>query len=140
MPPNKKGFRPQPKATATLKFSDGDYEGAEVVCRASGVSMAVYFQLSAGLDSEEQMRNVFQLFGDTILISWNVEDQDGNPRPANGESLLVEDSDFVLAIISAWLDAFVEVSVPLAGASDSGAEALPERSIPMAVLSGSLLN
>ena len=136
----KKGFRPKPKATATLKFSDGDYEGAEVVCRASGVPMATYFQMRAGLDSEEQVRDVFQLFGDTILLRWNVEDQDGNPRPANGESLLAEDSDFVMAIIAAWLDARVGVNAPLAGASDSGAEALPGRPIPMAAVSGSLLN
>lgn len=136
----KKGFRPKPNSTATLKFSDGDYEGAEVVCRAGGVPLGTYFQMRAGMDSEEQVRDVFQLFGDTILISWNVEDQDGNPRPPNGQSLLAEDSDFVMAIISAWLSSQVGVSAPLDGASNSGAEALPERPIPMAALSGSLLN
>lgn len=139
MPPNKKGFRPKPKATATLKFTDGDYEGAEVVCALRG-SMGLYLDMLASTGETAVQAALLERFGNEVLISWNLLGSNDQPLPADGFGMLAVDADFAQSVVSAWIDASVGVPAPLDGESSSGGEALPERSIPMETLSGSPAN
>jgi len=68
------------------------------------------------------------------LVSWNVEDEEGEPVPPTLDSIFAEDLGFVLAVIKAWMDAIAGVSGPLAPSLPAG-EPSPEASIPMESLS-----
>lgn len=71
------------------------------------------------------------------LLSWNLEDEDGQPVPATSEGVLQQDKDLMIAICTAWLDALRGVSGPLEQTSPDGGPSL-EASIPMDVPSESL--
>src|SRR4051812_18980681 len=114
-----KGFRPPAKRTATLKFVDGDYAGAVVVCRVTG-SVGLLLSLMRVTNEVEVSAEMFQDFGDQVLEEWNLIGADGKPEAANGKGMLRIDENFAAAIISAWLDARASVPAPLAVASLSG--------------------
>lgn len=61
----------------------------------------------------ELVKHMLTVFSDT-LISWNAETEDGDPIPATYESLCKQDlTDFVMPIISAWLDAIIGSKPPV---------------------------
>lgn len=117
-PDFEKGFRPPPKRTATLKFTDGDYAGAEVVCSLGG-SVDLVLALSAGTGGVEGMAALLDRFGREVLLSWNIKDDDG-PVPPSGAGLRSQDLDFSQAVVSAWLDAKAGVDGPLGPESSNG--------------------
>ena len=126
------GFYPKPKGTAVLKFLDGDYEGAVVECSLSA-SINTYLELTKGVATKEELRDLFQMFGDEILISWNVVDRSGGPRPPTGEGMNLVDLNFAQSVISAWAEAIAGVSAPL-DAPSGEEDTSPVESIPMEVL------
>lgn len=143
--PQSAGFRPQPNATATLKFS-GDYEGAVIECSLDA-SVDFYLELvRSGPEAETQEQSFertarrLQRFGDELLLEWNYVDNNGEPVPATGAGILQAPAAFSSAILEAWIEAKVGVSAPLDDESNSSGAALPERSIPMETLSGSRQN
>lgn len=102
-----KGFRP-PRRTATLTFDEGhDYHGAEVECRLD-VPMGLVFEFD-NLSPLEAMRR----FGAEIVISWNLESDDGKPIPPTADGLLTQSPDFGLALLEAWKEAAAGVPTPL---------------------------
>tara|TARA_R100000655_G_scaffold8431_1_gene22026 strand:- start:3182 stop:3544 length:363 start_codon:yes stop_codon:yes gene_type:complete len=87
-----------PKREIVLEF-EGDYEAARVICRGSvPISTFLTFQ-NIDEDIEEGMRR----FGDTVLLEWDLEDDDG-PIPATGEGMLRLPPDLATAIFSNWSD------------------------------------
>lgn len=115
-----------PAKTYRLVFEDEDYAGAEVRCRSTSIG-----RLNEIASSTEAMR----LFGDEILIDWNLT-ENGEPVPATGEGMVRVPVEFGRAILNAWTQALVGISGPLGGPSSNGAgSAVPE--IPMVILSES---
>ncbi len=81
----------------------------------------------------ESVRNMITTFSD-VLVSWNVEDEDGTPLDCTADVLYEQDLvEFVMPIIDAWLNAITGVSRPLEpGSSDIDKEL--EATIPMTPL------
>lgn len=143
------GFTPVRK-TFRLQFTDEDMAGLEVVMRRGSMDGFVKIAKMAGLDTGrlkatdpatlkviDELLDVFS----AALVSWNVEDDDGNPVPATREGVGTQDDDFVLEIIRAWVEARASVSLPLGQPSNGGATTDPDQllmvGIPMEALSES---
>jgi hypothetical protein len=71
------------------------------------------------------------------LVSWNAEDEDGQPIPADMGGIRSQDLDFNMKIINAWTDAIAGVKAPLPQTSADGQPSV-EASIPMDVPSALL--
>lgn len=71
---------------------------------------------------------------ETAILSWNFEDEDGNPVPV--ENFRKEDATMLLAIVSAWTEVVGDVPTPLPMNSSDG-EKSAEALIPMEIPSSS---
>jgi len=124
-----------------LEFEDPSFEGLEV--KAAVPSLGAFMDVMAAADEQEaattgvQMRDaanaLLELFA-PVLVSWNLEDTDGNPIPTTVDGLRSQDMALVTSIVTAWRRGMSEVSGPLDETSTDGAPH-PEASIPMDVLS-----
>jgi len=114
-----KGFR-IPKRTARLLFSDTQYEGAEVVVRLD-VPIAGFVEIQDLIASESQLQ-VFRVFGDKVLDSWNLQRDDGTPIPADGEGMNSISMDLGNVILSEWAEIATQVPPPLEGNSNNGVQ------------------
>lgn len=112
-----------------------DFEGLEV--RAKSMELGRFLDLIPLLDaggfSKETLDKVFGDFSD-VLLSWNVEEDDGTPTPTTVEGLYSLDLPEAIAIIEGWRDAIMGVAAPLEESSHDG-ELSPAVSIPMESLS-----
>jgi hypothetical protein len=133
------GYRRQ-RTTYRLKFEDPAMEGLEVVARSASVQTLLTITSLADAATENPetkvVHEVLALFGDS-LVSWNLEDGDGTPVPADVMGLAGQDMDFVLAVIMAWVQAVSQVRAPLPAASGIGPQPAPEASLPMEPLPSS---
>lgn len=97
--------------------------------------------VETGLTSEhlaeaaEAMRNLKAMFAEH-LVAWNLEGDDDVPVPATPESVQAQDDEFVLDLITAWMEAVGGVSDPKEP-SLNGGKPFPVASIPMEPLSPS---
>lgn len=68
------------------------------------------------------------------LVSWNLEEDDGTPVPADYHGLMSQDIDFAIELVMAWLDGVLGTPGPLEPSSNDG---MPPAgvSIPMETLS-----
>ena len=103
------GFR-IPIRTGRLIFN-GDWLGAEVVVRLD-VPVQVFMQIQDLVASEQQLR-VFELFGDKVVQSWNLQDEDGLPVEATGRGMGEVPIQLANLIISQWVEVATQPSVPL---------------------------
>lgn len=135
------GYR---KTTRRLEISLKDHKvyGQDTECPvayARGKSLDEYLVLEGFSDAPEDdgrsaLVRQLEEFGDS-LISWNLEDEQGNPLPCNRASLFAIDNDLALALATEWLAVLGgKVSGPLPESSPSG-EPSPVASIPMEALS-----
>lgn len=133
------GYRREPKLYR-LRFEDPSMEGFECLCRSVSIERFMALTgLAGGTDLARQAEGAMEMFGifAEALVSWNLEDEDGEKVPATLEGVRAQDLDFMLPIIVAWQEAIAAVAPPLPSSSNGGATSL-ERSIPMAPLSPSL--
>jgi hypothetical protein len=125
--PASAGFR-RPAKVYKLRFEDDDMAGLEV--RARSVPLGQFLELGAVADatsglapvSSEQFGAIRDLFAGfaAALVEWNLEDETGQPVPATLEGVLAQDFEFMLAIVTAWMDAIAGVSAPLPSSSSRG--------------------
>ncbi len=134
------GYKP-PRTLYKLDFSQTEHAGLEVTTRS--VSVDTMLTIAAGADELDEttpdlakVRDVFGRFA-RVLVSWNVEDDDGRPVPPTADGLLAHDFGFVMAVITAWLTAMTQAPPPLPGGSPSGATS-GEASLDLASASRSL--
>jgi hypothetical protein len=94
------GFRPK-RAPFKLDFTGTEYEGLEITVRP--VPMSVMLDTAAAVASGDlaAFRHMTATLG-YALESWNVEDDDGHPVPADLDGLMSQDPRFVTAVITAW--------------------------------------
>jgi hypothetical protein len=134
------GYRPDlPK----YKLRFADHPGLEVVTKRVTVDgLMEFIGLAEGLDkvnsehaSPEDLKRVGQLFSRFagVLVSWNVEDEDGQPVPPTREGIGSQDFQFVMEIITSWITEISSAPPPLPGNSSGP----PEASIPMESLPSS---
>ena len=71
------------------------------------------------------------------LLSWNLEDHDGQPVPPTHEGIADQDVGLITQIVADWMGAIASVDSPLPPPSNGGGKPMPEVSIPMVPLSPS---
>jgi hypothetical protein len=131
-----------------LIFADEEMNGLEVRCHSISIETMLELTALAGLagkalsefttDDYDSVNTVFEAFSGA-LVSWNLEDEDGNPVPATLEGVKTQDLDFIDVIIKAWMERVAGISDPLARNSTAGQRSL-EASIPMVTSSPSQLS
>lgn len=107
-----------PKKTALLRFEGTDYDGAEVTLRLD-VPMSFAFEMQ-DLGEQEKYQESYGLFCERVLISWNLEDDNGIPIPPNLDGLMQLPAQFPLLILNRWTEAVMEVPSPLGETSRNG--------------------
>jgi len=104
-----------PRKTCVLVLT-GDHEGAEARCRLD-VGMGTYFAISKiDTDDKAQIIAACRLFGDEILIDWNLEDE-GQVIPATSDGFLAIPPALATAMVQAWSEAMTGTAAPLVEAS-----------------------
>jgi len=96
------GFRPK-RAPFKLEFS-GEFEGLEVSVRPVPMSVMNDIAVAASSGDPQAFRHAAATFA-YALESWNLEDDDGNPVPADMDGLMSQDPQFVGAVFRAWTEA-----------------------------------
>ena len=110
----RKGFR-IPEKTARVTFEGTDYVGAEIVLRLS-VTFAQFIALRESAQGEDQ-EGMARLFGESVLMDWNLEDADGNPIPANSDGMLAIPLQLTNLVVRHWVEAVAGVPAPLSETS-----------------------
>ena len=110
----RKGFR-IPEKTALITFEDTDYDGAEIQLRLS-VSFAQFIALREAAQGEDQ-EGMARLFGENVLMEWNLEDGAGQPIPADGDGMLAIPLELTNLVVQHWVEAVAGVPAPLAETS-----------------------
>lgn len=123
------------KKVYRLVFQDEEYNGLGV--RATGVPLGQFLEMSElairAKQSPDEANSSAKALIDNFagaLQDWNLENEDGTPVPATAEGLYSLDFEFVLTLITAWMEAIAKVPDPLAQTSSAGARSL-EASLPM---------
>lgn len=115
-----KGFK-RPQRTVVVEFDEGtDWYGAEVVCRRD-ISLGQLRRYEeaegAGLKGQE---DIIRDFVDEVVVSWNLEDDEGEPLPKTGDSLLAWPFEFTALLLRNWLIGATQVGLPLGEPSANG--------------------
>lgn len=124
------GYRKVPRIY-TLTF-DKELEG--LIVRMKGLKLGQMRALMTILDDKDS-RTLEGLppFIAKHIVSWNLEDEQGEPIPATEAGLDELDVDELLAISSRWMDELVGVQDDLGKDSPSG-EQFPGRPVTMEAL------
>ena len=109
-----KGFR-LPEKTARINFEGTDYDGAEIRVLLS-VTFAQFIALRESAQGEDQ-ETMARLFGQNVLMDWNLEDVDGQPIPADGDGMLAIPLELTNLVVQHWVEAVAGVPSPLPPAS-----------------------
>lgn len=109
------GFQ-APRSTLTLKFTDPDYAGFEVVMRRMTIDDTFVFneydlrqfevRAHAGELSKDEVDARMVLMWERLadaVVSWNLEDDVRNPIPPSAAALRAEEPDFFWTITRAWI-------------------------------------
>ena len=128
------------RKTYRLKFEDPELNGFEIAMGSLTIGQFMDLQAAsaAAADDAEGVTALLEKFTAKI-ISWNLEDDDGLPVPATFDGVKTQDMDFIMTIISAWMDAMAGVD-PTSRASANGSGTFPEVSLPMEPVSASRPN
>ena len=106
----KKGFR-LPERVARITFEGTDYDGAEIRVRLS-VSFAQFIALRESAQGEDQ-EGMARLFGETVLMDWNLEDAEGEPLLADGDGMMMIPLDLANLVVQHWVEEVAGVPAPL---------------------------
>ena len=115
-----KGFR-LPQRTALLVF-DGDYQGAEVRVKLDvpiGLMMRFMDLQSTPADAKAGLE-VYRLFSEAILLSWNLENEDGQAIPCTAEGMKQITPTFANLILTKWTEVAQNPPDPLSRQSTNG--------------------
>jgi len=103
------GFR-IPIRTGRLVFS-GDWQGAEIVVRLD-VPVHVFMEIQDLVASEQQLQ-VFDVFGNKVIESWNLEDENGRSIEPTGKGMGEIPIQFANLIIEQWVEVATQPALPL---------------------------
>ena len=108
------GFR-LPEKTARITFEGTDYDGAEIRVLLS-VTFGKFIALRESAQGEDQEK-MARLFGEDVLMEWNLEDADGKSIPANGDGMLAIPMALTNLVVQHWVEEVAGVASPLPPAS-----------------------
>jgi hypothetical protein len=95
---------------AILKFSDPSYEGMHIEARLD-IDLRTYLELQALATSVENntdnLRAAFSMFGDAVLESWNLQDEDGTVLSPDAAGFLSLPPALGTAILGAWSESVI---------------------------------
>ena len=104
---------------AVLVFAQPEYEGIHIEARLD-VDLRTFLdlqQLAGQSDNNpEGLRAAFTMFGDQILDSWNLQDEDGTVLTADAAGFLSLPPALGTAILGAWSEAATTAGEALASA------------------------
>ena len=93
---------------AVLVFEEPEYQGIQIKARLD-VDLRTFLDLQSlagGGDSKpEDLRAAFSMFGDEILQSWNLEDEDGRVLSADASGFLSLPPALATKVLGAWTEA-----------------------------------
>jgi hypothetical protein len=125
------GFRKVP-TIYTLEFKNPLYKGLEI--RMKSISFGKVRKLiSATEDASDENFEELLVSVENGIVSWNLEDENDQPVPANAEGLADQDFEFVMDVIMAWLDCMTGISDDLGKGSSSGPQ-FPGQPVTMEAL------
>lgn len=110
------GFK-LPERTLTLQFEGTAWEGAEI-------KMRLDLPLSSFIDAQR-----LQAAGDIegianfvagLLMSWNLDNDDGKPKPPTYEGVMSLPATLLNDLITLWVQGQVEPPTPLKQGSSNG--------------------
>ena len=90
---------------AILKFADPEYEGMHIEARLD-IDLRTFLDLQAlgaNIDNKpENLREAFSMFGDEVLLSWNLQDEEGVVLSPDSAGFLTLPPALGTAILGAW--------------------------------------
>ena len=93
---------------AILVFKQEEYEGLHIEARLD-VDMRTFLDLQilagSGDANAHGLKEAFTMFGDQILESWNLEDENGDVLSADAAGFLTIPPTLGTAILTAWSEA-----------------------------------
>lgn len=118
------GFRMPPRVIA-IEWDEGTpYHGAVVKCvRMASLETVLRLQEQipqGGTERAEDFQAAVRYFGDNLIDSWNLLDDDGEPVPVGGEALLAQPADFAFTLVNAFMAQIQTLNPRLPAASNSG--------------------
>lgn len=130
----KRGGYKREKPLYKLVFEDEQFDGLEIMAKSLPLGEFLELQKlqARAVDDPDAGEQVIRRLSD-VLVSWNLEDDDGQPVPATFDGLASQDFPFVLAIFQAWQEAVSSVPNRSPGGSNGGGTS-PELSLPMEAL------
>jgi len=123
-PKYKSRFKLEAKtAHITLDASTG-YPGLEMEARLEiSIDEFLHFRTGIGADVDvdsDLLVALVLMFGDKMLMGWNLDDEHGKPVPSSGTELSKLPMALSMQIIKSWLDAIADVPAPLDNGSNYG--------------------
>ena len=107
-----KGFR-IPDKIAVITFEGTDYDGAGIRAKLN-VNFRYFSEIQSAIaEDNTNGLKVAELFGDLVLISWNLEDDAGDPIPANAEGMTMIPVELVNLMVGNWAEAVSDIPDPL---------------------------
>ena len=95
-------------APYTIQRRRAEYEGILIEARLD-VDLRTFLdlqQLAGGSDNDpDKLRGAFRMFGDEILDTWNLQDEDGTVLTPDAEGFLSLPPSLGTAILGAWSEA-----------------------------------
>jgi hypothetical protein len=117
------GSRRNPTLYKLVFGDDTDDPGLEITLRSMSIKRLKELRSRNSGDGDETEAEVVTWVCATIaqqLVSWNREDEKGDPVPATLESLEDEEPKLIYAISAKWQEAMAGVPAPLESGSPSG--------------------
>jgi hypothetical protein len=117
------GYR-KPQTHYRLKFADEDMAGLEITSRAPTIAELLDIGPMADVIDQRQpdlpqLRSLLERFCG-LLVSWNLEDEQGTELPMTADALLQFELPFLMKVLNAWAGAVTSVAPPLPSGSGSG--------------------
>ena len=93
---------------AVLVFKQDEYEGIHIEARLD-VDLRTFLDLQllagSGDTNASDLKDAFTMFGDQILESWNIQDEDGTLLTPDAQGFLTLPPSLSTAILTAWSEA-----------------------------------
>jgi hypothetical protein len=122
------------KTLYELTFADEDMGGLIVVMKALSIGgLLEVTKMAASIGEAEQpdlgqVSEMFRVFANH-LVSWNLEDDIGDVPP-DYDGVIAQDLDFILKIITAWMEKVGGGVDPTSAAGSNGGGTSPEGQPP----------
>lgn len=115
-----------PKRTANLVFEEEEYRGLEVETKLD-ISVDLFMEMWKLANGDNPL-DLYRIFGEKIIVKWNLEEEDGTPIEATVDGVLAQSPAFLNVIVGAWFKAIAQVPTPLSEISADGST-LPAESM-----------